>query len=648
MPRAQRESGHKVKVIRTDNGGEFIGADFEKELKRKGIQHQFTVPYNPLQNGVAEQREKIVIELSFYGSIPPSALKFITHAPRVSHPKTSPTLHVGDVSAFRVWGSLSLVHDLLAGKLSPRTLRWVFLGFPTNAPPWQFYHPGSRRVLSSREITFDDSVCFSCLHPHRSSLVLQRFGFRFSSPQPTPLPIDHSLSAPLWDESIEPSGPYPELVGSLIISAMGLVLGGGGPVVLTGHSDASRADDQATQRSSQGYSFSLVFDSISWRSNRSSSVLSLSCEELRWLTYLLTDLGERPHSPPVLYAIAPSCLARAPHCWQPRRLALPARRPAGRRIAPPRPRVALLAAAPPCPARALPCWPPRRLAGHRTALPCTRAALLVAALPCYARAPPSRSRRPCLRAALLVARHPVLLTMASLSVLTFDHEGRPIQFDTWPDDLQQYLLSDSRDNVSLFDHTFGASLAPPDTADSATRSQWLTRDAAARLAVCNHLPLLFPELSAFATIEDLITHLCTRNARYRAALTAKFLHKNPPPMYITLYFIVPRLPDSLRAVKDHFLALDPTDLTIDLLEKHLLAAETSVVDDVGATSALSGKRRRGKGKGGKSRGGGSGGGCGEGGGGGRGSGGGGESGGGSRGFGCDGGGSGGSGGGSGS
>ncbi|CAI5485190.1 unnamed protein product [Closterium sp. Yama58-4] len=42
MPRAQRESGHKVKVIRTDNGGEFIGADFEKELKRKGIQHQLT------------------------------------------------------------------------------------------------------------------------------------------------------------------------------------------------------------------------------------------------------------------------------------------------------------------------------------------------------------------------------------------------------------------------------------------------------------------------------------------------------------------------------------------------------------------------------------------------------------------------------
>ncbi|CAI7789136.1 unnamed protein product, partial [Closterium sp. NIES-54] len=42
MPRAQRESGHKVKVIRTDNGGEFIGDDFESVLKKKGIQHQLT------------------------------------------------------------------------------------------------------------------------------------------------------------------------------------------------------------------------------------------------------------------------------------------------------------------------------------------------------------------------------------------------------------------------------------------------------------------------------------------------------------------------------------------------------------------------------------------------------------------------------
>ncbi|CAI7916551.1 unnamed protein product [Closterium sp. NIES-54] len=142
--------------------------------------------------------------------------------------------------------------------------------------------------------------------------VLQRFRFQFSSPQPTPLSTSHSLSAPPSDESVEPSGPYPELVGCLITSGMGLVLGGRGPVVLTRHADAFWVDDSATQRSSQGYTFSLGSGSVFWRSSRSSSVLSSSCEaeiyagamaaqELLWLTYLLTNLGEQPHSPPDLY-----------------------------------------------------------------------------------------------------------------------------------------------------------------------------------------------------------------------------------------------------------------------------------------------------------------------------------------------------------
>ncbi|CAI7839738.1 unnamed protein product [Closterium sp. NIES-54] len=127
------------------------------------------------------------------------------------------------------------------------------------------------------------------------------------------------ITPPPSDEFVEPSGPYPELVGCLMVmcylcstSGMGLVLGGRGPVFLTGHADTSWFDDSATQRSSQGYTFSLGSGSVSWRSTRSSSVLSSSCEaeiyagamaaqELRWLTYLLTDLGEQPRSPPVLY-----------------------------------------------------------------------------------------------------------------------------------------------------------------------------------------------------------------------------------------------------------------------------------------------------------------------------------------------------------
>ncbi|CAI7873064.1 unnamed protein product [Closterium sp. NIES-53] len=91
--------------------------------------------------------------------------------------------------------SLDLVRDLPADKLSPRTFRYVFLGFPTDATLWQFYHPGSRRVLSSQDVTFDESVYFYRLHPHRSSLVPFLFLFLVpDNPPVVPLPPTGSCS----------------------------------------------------------------------------------------------------------------------------------------------------------------------------------------------------------------------------------------------------------------------------------------------------------------------------------------------------------------------------------------------------------------------------------------------------------------------
>ncbi|CAI7752144.1 unnamed protein product [Closterium sp. NIES-53] len=213
---------------------------------------------------------------------------------------------------------------------------------------------------------------------------------------------------------------------------------------------------------------------------------------------------------------------------------------------------------------------------------------------------------------------------------------------------------DRADGLSLFDLTSGTSAAPPATADSTVRSQWATRDAAARLAVLarysspataalSHLmlPYLFPDLAVFPTVADLITHLRTSDTRYGAALPADFCAKNPPPPFC------------------------PTTLTVDLLEERLLAAETSIVavgasrgdprtpvfegcspspllpsvasaaaadlggfESVGAASTPSGRRRTGKGKGGQGAGGAGGGGGGGGGGSGGGGGGGGSGGGG--------------------
>ncbi|CAI7772572.1 unnamed protein product [Closterium sp. NIES-54] len=179
---------------------------------------------------------------------------------------------------------------------------------------------GELRSYLGLQITQDRARCtITGTLSHMVHQVLLRFGFRYSSPQPTPLPTVHSLSAPPSDESVEPSGLYPELVGCLMVlrylcntSGIGLVLGGRGLVVLTGHVNASWVDDLATQRSSQGYTLSLGSGSVSWRSTHSFSVLSSSCgaeiyvgamaaPELRWLTYLLTDLGVRPRSSLNLY-----------------------------------------------------------------------------------------------------------------------------------------------------------------------------------------------------------------------------------------------------------------------------------------------------------------------------------------------------------
>ncbi|CAI7845631.1 unnamed protein product, partial [Closterium sp. NIES-53] len=98
----------------------------------------------------------------------PFAVQYTAHQinvqPRVSLPKSTPTLRwsgkVGDAFAFRVWGSRAFVHDTSADKLSSRAVPCVFLGFPPDAPGWQFYHPTSRRVLSSQDITFDESVSY--------------------------------------------------------------------------------------------------------------------------------------------------------------------------------------------------------------------------------------------------------------------------------------------------------------------------------------------------------------------------------------------------------------------------------------------------------------------------------------------------------
>ncbi|CAI7824766.1 unnamed protein product, partial [Closterium sp. NIES-54] len=329
-----------------------------------------------------------------------------------------------------------------------------------------------------------------------------------------------------------------------------------------------------------------------------------------------------PAAPPPLTCgpVAPTCGPAAPHL---RSLPpTPAAPPPSLAALPPFPSAPSLAAAPRTTRAARAAEPPEQ-PSRPTALQPSRPA----ATPPGSRAAQQPSRPafeqpsrpaaepPCSRAAEPPYLRASTVVMAKPNVLAFDAEGRAIDFDVWVDDLQLFLQCDTADGLSLFDLTSDASPAPAVDADATVRSQWATRDAAARLAIRRHLPTserahfsqyksaqtlydavvacysspataalsrllllyLFPDLAAFSTVADLITHLHTSDTRYRAALPADFCAKNPPPMYITLYYIVTRLPDSLRVVRDHFLSVCPTTLTVDLLEKSLLAAEQSIV-----------------------------------------------------------------------
>ena len=60
----ENQTQSSVKILRTDNGGEYISKEFETFLKKKGITHELTVPYSPQKNGVAERFNRTLIEMA--------------------------------------------------------------------------------------------------------------------------------------------------------------------------------------------------------------------------------------------------------------------------------------------------------------------------------------------------------------------------------------------------------------------------------------------------------------------------------------------------------------------------------------------------------------------------------------------------------
>jgi transposase InsO family protein len=55
-------SEKKIKILRSDNGGEFTSDEFKAFCKEVGIKRELSTPYNPQQNGVAERKNRTIME----------------------------------------------------------------------------------------------------------------------------------------------------------------------------------------------------------------------------------------------------------------------------------------------------------------------------------------------------------------------------------------------------------------------------------------------------------------------------------------------------------------------------------------------------------------------------------------------------------
>ncbi|CAI7929319.1 unnamed protein product, partial [Closterium sp. NIES-54] len=221
--------GSDLPVLRlhSDRGGEFSSDLLRAFCRAEGIRQTFTLLASPHKNGIAERRIGMVMDVArtsmIHAAAPhflwPFAVQYAAHQlnvqRRVSLRETTSTLRwtekVGDASVFRVWESRAFVRDTSVDKLSSRAVPYVFLGFPPDAPGWQFYHPTSRQVLSSQDVTFDKSVSYYHLFPYRTAPL----------PPPATLPstrcssgVDSGAARGAEPAGVEPGGAEPGVAES--------------------------------------------------------------------------------------------------------------------------------------------------------------------------------------------------------------------------------------------------------------------------------------------------------------------------------------------------------------------------------------------------------------------------------------------------
>jgi len=203
----EKQKEKKIKIVRSDRGGEYYGrytengqmiGPFVKLIQEESIVAQYTMPGTPQQNGVAEKRNRTLMDmvksmlsnselpLFLWGKALKTVVYVLNRVPSKVVPKTSFELWTGwkpSLNHIHIWGCPTEVriNNPNMKKLDPKTTSGHFIGYAVNSKGSRFYCPShSTRIVESMNAKFlEDVEPSGSAHPQRNNQLIQN-KFRMS------------------------------------------------------------------------------------------------------------------------------------------------------------------------------------------------------------------------------------------------------------------------------------------------------------------------------------------------------------------------------------------------------------------------------------------------------------------------------------
>jgi hypothetical protein len=175
----EKQIGKHIRILRTDNGGEFESLQFEYFCKSIGIKRQLTMPYNPHQNGVVERKNMTICEatkeMMFDQDLPNSLWEEATSTTMYiqnmcSHdifkdttPEEVFSRIKPEVGNLRIFLCLVYIHVPKEKRTNMETSgnKGVFVGYSENSKVYMIYVLGQRQIEVRRDVTFHEEATFN-------------------------------------------------------------------------------------------------------------------------------------------------------------------------------------------------------------------------------------------------------------------------------------------------------------------------------------------------------------------------------------------------------------------------------------------------------------------------------------------------------